>query len=157
LFLSIFSINSLLTATNILLIKKFDLNLPPGYFGDVLLLCHMLGTNLNLPGALKEFNRKVVGAVTLNFDQIAYISDYLKPNELDELKPNLVNVGYQFISALSNIKLPIFAFIILAMLTLIFSSAILYCLKKRTRITLHLKESYVNALEHLSTPCFFSF
>jgi hypothetical protein len=67
LILSIFMINSLLTVTNVLLIKKFDLNLPPGYFGDVLLLYHMLGTNLNLPGALREFNRKFVGALTMNF------------------------------------------------------------------------------------------
>jgi hypothetical protein len=67
LILSIFTINLLLTVTNIILVKKFDLNLPPGYFGDVLLLCHMLGTNLNLPAALKEFNQQVVGAVTLNF------------------------------------------------------------------------------------------
>jgi hypothetical protein len=67
LILSMFMINSLLTLANILLISKYDLNLPPGYFGDVLLLCHMLGTHVNLPAALKEFNQQVVGAITLSF------------------------------------------------------------------------------------------
>jgi len=129
LILSFFTINSLLTFTNIILIKKFDLNLPPGYFGDVLLLCHMLATNLNLPGALKEFNQQVIGALTLNFGQIAYRSDYQKPSELDKLKPGLVDVGYRFISTIGNIKSTIFAFFILTKLLLILSSIILYFAK----------------------------
>jgi hypothetical protein len=56
LIVSIFAINSVLTAINFTLITKFDLNLPPSYFGDLLLLCHMLGTGLKLPAALTVFN-----------------------------------------------------------------------------------------------------
>jgi hypothetical protein len=56
LIVSVFAINSVLTAINFILITKFDLNLPPSYFGELLLLCHMLGTGLHLPAALTVFN-----------------------------------------------------------------------------------------------------
>ena len=71
LIISVFAINSVLTAINFILITKFDLNLPPSYFGDLLLLCHMLGTGLHLPAALTVFNQRLIDAVTLNFGWLA--------------------------------------------------------------------------------------
>jgi hypothetical protein len=56
LIVTVFAINSILTITNFIMLTKFDLNLPPSYFADLLLLCHMLGTGLPLPGALSVFN-----------------------------------------------------------------------------------------------------
>ena len=47
---------------------------------------------------------------------------------------------------------------ILTKLLMILSSVILYFVKNRTRCgKLHLKKSYIHILEHISTPCFFSF
>ena len=87
-----------------------------------------------------------------------YKSHYLKESEIEKLKPHLINVDYRLISAFSNIKSTVFVLFILTNIMLIFSSITLYFVKNKTGLgQLHLKKSYVHILEHLSTPCFFSF
>jgi hypothetical protein len=44
-------------------------NLPPSYFSNLLLICHMLATGIKLPGAVTDFNQRVVEAVALKFQQ----------------------------------------------------------------------------------------
>jgi len=85
---------------NVIFVKKFDLNLPPSYFGDVLLLCHMIGTGINFSGALSDFNMRLVEAVTLNFRWLVFHSDdEITP---DLLKPSLFNIGYRSKSTTTN-------------------------------------------------------
>ena len=85
-------------------------------------------------------------------------SDYANTSDLDGVKPGLVNVGYGFISTFGNIKSSMLVLFILTKLLMILSSVFLYFVKNRTRCgRLHLKKTHVHILEHLSTPCFFSF
>jgi len=72
--------------SSVLLFKE-EWNLPPSYFSNTLLLCHMLATGIKLPGAVTEFNRQVVEAVTLKFKG-------LNSDEIDAYKTGLGSVGY---------------------------------------------------------------
>ena len=128
---SVFAANSILTATNFILL---EMNLPPSYFGDVLVVCHMVGTGLTLPGALVEFNQQLVEAVTLNFGWLVSNRDYFEtPHDLDTLKPSLIGVGYRSISASTNMKTSIFVLSIMTKILLICSSTTLYFVKNKTR------------------------
>jgi len=136
---------------NTILISEFDLNLPPSYFGDVLLLSHMIATGINFPGALSDFNTHLVEALTLNFGWLVFHSDEVLTNEL---KPSLANIGYQSI----NIRTSVFCGFILTKILLIISTVSLFFIKNKTKVgSFHLKKSYVRILEHVSTPCFTSF
>ena len=53
-------VNLILTIMNSTLIIKLNWNPPPSYFPNLLLITHMLASGLNLPGALSDFNQKVV-------------------------------------------------------------------------------------------------
>jgi hypothetical protein len=52
---------------NSVLLLKQDWNLPPSYFSNLLLICHMLGTGIKLPGAVTDFIQRVFEAVALKF------------------------------------------------------------------------------------------
>jgi len=58
-------LNLVLTIMNSVLVLKQDWNLPPSYFSNLLLLCHMLATGIKLPGAVTDFNQQVVEAVAI--------------------------------------------------------------------------------------------
>ena len=72
--------NLILTFTNLALIVKENWNPPPTHFSNLLLLSHMFATGLNLPGAMADFNQRVVQAATLNFRQN---SDYVLSSQID--------------------------------------------------------------------------
>ena len=117
----------ILTVTNFILV---ELNFPPSYFGDVLVVCHMVGTGLPLPGAIAEFNQQLLEAVTLNFMWLFLNPDYFETtHELVILKPGLIGVGYRSISASTNMKTSIFVLSILTKILLICSSITLFFVK----------------------------
>jgi hypothetical protein len=60
----------ILTILNSVLLMQQDWNLPPSYFSNLLLICHMLATGIKLPGAVTDFNQRVFEAVALKFDQL---------------------------------------------------------------------------------------
>jgi len=66
---TLLTVNVLLTTTSSVLLPSQDWNLPPSYFPNLLLLCHIFATGIKLPGAVAEFNQRVVGAVALKFDK----------------------------------------------------------------------------------------
>jgi len=68
-------VNLILMILNSALLIKQDWNLPPSYFSNLLLLCHMLATGIKLPGAVIDFNQRVVAAVTLKLRQLLLNSD----------------------------------------------------------------------------------
>jgi hypothetical protein len=79
----LFVVNLILTILNAALILKLSWNPPPGYFSNLLLLCHMLATGLKLPGGVTDFNEQIVKAVTLNFGTLFQKTDHVKYSELD--------------------------------------------------------------------------
>jgi len=84
---------------NSALLIKQDWNLPPSYFSNLLLVCHMLASGVKLPGAVTDFNQRVFEAVALKFGQEILNSDNIPYNQLDPHKHGLTSAGYQFISA----------------------------------------------------------
>ena len=60
-------VNLILTIMNTVLLMKQDWNLPPSYFSNLLLICHMVVTGIKLPGAMTDFNQQVAEALSLKF------------------------------------------------------------------------------------------
>ena len=50
------AVSIVLSVMNIALLDKVYWNPPPTFFADLLLLCHVLATHTELPGAVTEFN-----------------------------------------------------------------------------------------------------
>ena len=125
--------NSILTIINSVLLVRQNWNLPPSYFSDLLLLCHMLSTGIKLPGAVIYFNQRVIEAVTLKLDQVFLNSDDLKLRQLDSNKNGLRTAGYQFISATRNMGFTLWTFFYLTKIVFIFSNIILFFVKRKTR------------------------
>jgi len=111
LILTALTTNFYLTIMNFGLIKHFGWSPPPSYFGDLLLLCNMLGTGAILPGGLREFNQQLVDAIIFNFGS--------HPTIDQNLKPALLNANYRFISATSNIGPTLWLLIILTKIALV--------------------------------------
>jgi len=59
--------NIILMALNLLLATNLEWNPLPNYSANLLLICHLFATGIKLPGAMADFNRKIVALATLNF------------------------------------------------------------------------------------------
>jgi len=59
----VFTVNVILTSTNLLLLKHSPFHAPPTHFSTTLLLCHVLGTGVRLPPAVTQFNQLLIDAV----------------------------------------------------------------------------------------------
>jgi len=109
---------------NSALLLQQDWNLPPSYFPNLLLLCHMLATGIKLPGAVTDFNQQVVEAVALKFGQLALHSDLHEFSQLDADKSGLQSAGYQFISDSRNLGFTLLTLFYLTKLFFICSNSI---------------------------------
>jgi hypothetical protein len=56
----LFVLNIMLMALNLLLAKNLEWNPLPNYTANLLLICHLFATGTELPGAMADFNRKIV-------------------------------------------------------------------------------------------------
>ena len=83
-----------MTIMNSVLLLQQDWNLPPSYFSNLLLICHMLASGIKLPGAVIDFNQRVFEAVALKFRQSILDSDHIPFNQLDPHKHGLTSAGY---------------------------------------------------------------
>ena len=143
---------------NTILLMKQDWNLPPSYFSNLLLVCHLVVTGIKLPGAMTDFNQQVVEAVSLKFGQLALHSDYITLSQLDAHKNGLDSAGYRVISASSNLGFTFWTLFILTKLFLVISNIILFFVKTRTRCgQLRLRSLYIHILENISTPSYINF
>ena len=66
-----FILNITLLIMNSLFIKKLEWNLLPNYALNLLLVCHLFTTGVKLPGAMADFNRKMLEVASLNFREIS--------------------------------------------------------------------------------------
>ena len=155
---ALFVINMIQMALNLLLAKNLEWNPLPNYSANLFLICHMFATGTKLPGAMADFNRKIVEAATLKFGEIFTQLEYETTSQLDDHKYGLRYLGYRFISAWKNLG---FAFMVLCLITkLVFvvSNILLFFVKTENRCgKLRLRKRYIHLLENISTPSYFNF
>jgi len=143
---------------NSALLIKQDWNLPPSYFSNLLLLCHMLAIGIKLPGAVTDFNQQVVEAVTLKFRQLSLNSDYHTFNQPDAPKIGLHSAGYQFISASSNLGFTLLTLFYLTKFFFITSNTILFFVKSKNRCgKLRIGRRCIRITENISKGSYFNF
>jgi hypothetical protein len=144
---ALFVINMIQMALNLLLAKNLEWNPLPNYSANLFLICLMFATGTKLPGAMADFNRKIVEAATLKFGEIFTQLEYATSSQLDDHKYGLRYLGYRFISAWKNLG---FAFMVLCLITkLVFvtSNILLFFVKTENRCgKLRLRRRYVHLL-----------
>ena len=111
--LAAYAVNLTLMVMNLLILKEVDWGLPPSYFSDILLLSHVVGTMITLPGAATEFNQQLVDAIIFKFEYQSIVDQ--------KLKPALLNAGYRYTSATSNMGLFMCLLVILMKIMLVIS------------------------------------
>ena len=154
----LFTVNLILTITNSVLLLKQDWNLPPSYFANLLLLCHMLVTGIKLPGAVTDFNQQVVEAVALKLSWLTLDSEKITFSLLDVHKHGLQSAGYHFISASSNLGLTLLTFFFLTKFFFISSNVLLFFAKTKNRGgKLRLGRVCLRITENISSGSYFNF
>jgi len=97
-----FVMSIILMVLNFLLVKNLEWSPLPTYTANLLLISHLFATGIELPGAMAEFNGKIVEVATLNFRDILAQSEHAAENHIINHKHGLLYAGYQFISAWKN-------------------------------------------------------
>jgi hypothetical protein len=150
--------NIILMVLNIVLVRNLEWNLLPNYSANVLLICHLFATGTELPGAMADFNRKIVEVATLNFREILMHSEYETFSQLDHYKYGLRYAGYRFISAGKNLGFTVLTLFGITKLVFVLSNLLLFFVKTENRCgKLRLRSRYIHILENISTPSYFNF
>jgi hypothetical protein len=154
----LFVVNIILVIVNLLLVTNLEWNPLANYVSNLLLICHLVTSGTKLPGAMADFNRKIVEVVTLNLREIPVHSEYATISQLDHHKYGLRYVGYQFISTSSNFGLTLFVLCVVTKIFLVSSNILLFFVKTENRCgPLRLRMRYVRLLENISTRSYFHF
>jgi hypothetical protein len=141
---------------NLLLVKKLEMSPLPNYASNLLLTCHLFATGTQLPGAMADFNRKIVEVATLKFRDIQ--PEYAIFSELDNHKYGLRYVGYCFISFSKNWGFTLWTLFCITKVVFVLSNILLFFAKKENGCgKLRLKRRYIQILENISTPSYFNF
>jgi hypothetical protein len=121
-------------------------------------IIHLSASGTELPGAMADFNRKIVELATLNFREVLVHSEYVTPSQLDHLKYGLGYAGYRSISAWKNLGFTFSALFLTTKLVFVISNILLFFVKTKNRCgKLRLRRQCVTMLENISTLSYFNF